>query len=157
MGSLLSSCWQLRKTMPIHSLGIGAFIGLDVILFVGSGRGGLSLHSLTGGGGATFSTPFVRHKTKCNSVELIHIKTCLVYLRLWFYMCKPGQRTAFQCWQHECVPPGKQKAAWKAASRLETLETVARTITKPQTCTLAFGHKHRITRCTVRKQDFLPL
>lgn len=39
VGSLLSSCWHLRKTMPIHSLGIEALSGLDQSLFVSFGRG----------------------------------------------------------------------------------------------------------------------
>lgn len=47
VGSLLSSCWQLRKTMPIHSLGIEALSGPDQTVFVGSGRGDtLPLHSI---------------------------------------------------------------------------------------------------------------
>lgn len=49
VGSLLSCCWQLRKTMPIHSLGIEALSGPDQTLFVGFEREiPLSLHSLTG-------------------------------------------------------------------------------------------------------------
>lgn len=49
VGSLLSSCWQLTKTMPIHSLGIEALSRLDRTPFLLALEGGdtLSLHSFT--------------------------------------------------------------------------------------------------------------
>lgn len=43
VGSLLSSCWQLRKTMPIHTLGSEALSGPVQSLFVGLCGGGYPL------------------------------------------------------------------------------------------------------------------
>lgn len=40
VGSLLSSCWQLTKTMPIHSLGIEALSSLDRTPFLLALEGG---------------------------------------------------------------------------------------------------------------------
>lgn len=66
VGSLLSSCWQLKNTMPIHSLGIKALSGLHQTLVVGFGRGdSLPLHSITVGRRDCFyrAALFIDHNT----------------------------------------------------------------------------------------------
>lgn len=70
------------------------------------------------------------HIKKCTSKH-VSVASFIVTVTPWFYICKPGQSTGAQCvslcWQHECEPPGNREAVWNAASRLDTVETVAAT------------------------------
>lgn len=148
VGSLLSSCWQLRKTMPIHSLGTEAHSGLDGTLLVGFGRGPPSLtvnkkkqlhckpqHELRDL--QLKSERCMLHASQNYTSKQLNIKTCsiagfTVTVSLCFYICEPGQSTGSQCvsqcWQHECEPPRTRGAAWNAASRTKTMETIAATM-----------------------------
>ncbi len=71
-------------------------------------------------------------KKKRKTSKHVSIVSFIVTVTPRFYICKPGQSTGSQyvslCWQHECEPPGKKReAAWTAARKLETVETLATT------------------------------
>ena len=163
VGSLLSSCWHLWKTMPIQSLGIEAVCGPGQTLSFGFGRGtSLSTFPYSG-----------KKQTHCfyRAARSVHhnsgwetdkhkIPPCIIFsasqeytskhvsfivsVTLWFYIYERGQSAGSQCvsvcWQHEMWASRKKKGevVWKAASRLETVGAGATTI--------GYGHEHEHSR-----------
>lgn len=78
-----------------------------------------------------FTEKYIKTVKKKTSKH-VSIVSFIVTVTPRLYICKPGQSTGSQyvslCWQHDCEPPGKREAIWTAASRLETVETLATTI-----------------------------
>lgn len=126
VGSLLSSCWHLRKTMPIHSLGIEALSGLDQSLFVSFGRGyplsafhysekrecfcrdvdhivslddwqqTKSKHVFWMTDPASQKHTLEIQKKKEREKASKHV-SFIVTVAFWFCICEPGQNTGSQC------------------------------------------------------------
>lgn len=127
VGSLLSSCWHLRKTMPIHSLGIEALSGLDQSLFVSFGRGIPSLciplqwkkgvllqgcrphcefrwlaankkQTCILNDRSSFTETHIRNtKKKREREKASKHVSFIVTVAFWFCICEPGQNTGSQC------------------------------------------------------------